>query len=109
MTLATLAVIWVSDAAGMLFPALLSGLLCVIGFSHGLLVANAIISSMQKMGSHSGSASGIGSATHMVFGAISGTLIISLGGATNFAICIIINITMALVSILAARAALREA
>lgn len=108
ITLFALIAIWLIDSGDWLTPWLLSLLLSVVGFSHGLLVANAIISSIQNMGSHSGSASGIGSAAHMMIGALAGSLIISLGGATSFAICMIVNIIMALICLLAAFAGLRK-
>lgn len=108
LTLITIAAIWTMDETGLLTPPMLSFLLAVIGFSHGLLVANAIISSMQNMGAHSGSASGLGAATHMVIGAASGSIIIVLGGATNFAVCMAINGAMALISVIAAKRGLHR-
>ena len=108
LTLFVLIVIWIFDHNASLTPALLSFLLSLIGFSHGLLVANAIISSLQNMGAHSGSASGIGSAAHMMIGAFSGSLVISLGGATSFAICMVVNCVMAIISIFAAFGGLKR-
>ena len=107
ITLIVLPIIWALDASAMLSPALLSFLLSLIGFSHGILVANAITISLQGSGQHKGSASGIGSAMHMVIGAISGSIIISLGGASIFWICIAINTLMAAASIVAAQKALK--
>lgn len=106
LTFVILFIITLSDHLTLLSPALLSFLLSMIGFSHGLLVANALIGSMQGMGSHSGSAGGIGSVCHMIFGALAGSLIIGLGGATEFWICMTINGIMAIGSIWAARKAL---
>ena len=103
ITLITIAIMWIMDEMALLTPPILSFLLAVIGLSHGLLVANAIISSMQKMGAHAGSASGLGAATHMLIGGTSGSVIISLGGATNFAVCMAINGAMALTSVIAAK------
>lgn len=99
ITLIVLAVIWLGDEASLLSPLLLSTLLSLIGFAHGLLVANAIISSLVGAGQHTGTASGIGNAAHMIFGALSGSIIISLGGATSFWICIAINMVMAVISL----------
>ena len=108
LTLVTLATIWMMDEIGLLTPPILSFLLAIIGLSHGLLVANAIISSMQNMGAHSGSASGLGAATHMLIGAASGSVIILAGGATNFAVCMAINGAMALISVIAAKRGLQR-
>ncbi|MGC6517529.1 MAG: MFS transporter [Candidatus Puniceispirillaceae bacterium] len=109
LTFAMLVLIWLFDEFWMLSPPLLSFLLSVIGFAHGLLVANAIISSLQNTGRHAGSATGIGSATHMVIGAIAGSVIIQLGGAEIFWICLLVNGIMAVISIWAAGRALRLA
>ena len=103
LTLIALAAIWALDEMALLTPPLLSFLLALIGLSHGLLVANAIISSMQNMGAHAGSASGLGATTHMLIGGASGSVIILLGGATNFAVCMIMNGAMALISVIAAK------
>ena len=64
ITLIVLAIIWLGDEASLLSPLLLSALLSLIGFAHGLLVANAIISSLVGAGQHTGTASSIGNATH---------------------------------------------
>ena len=106
LTFVMLVVITLCDQMSLLSPPLLSFLLSVIGFSHGLLIANALIGSLQDMGAHSGSAGGIGSVSHMVFGAVAGSLIIGLGGATEFWICMAVNGAMAIGSIWAARKAL---
>jgi len=108
LTLIAIAMIWTLDEMALLTPPLLSFLLCVIGFSHGILVANAIISSMQNMGAHSGSASGLGATTHMLIGGASGSIIILLGGATDFAVCMSINGAMALISVIAAKRGLHH-
>ena len=99
MTFIVLAFIWLGDEASLLSPLYLSALLSLIGFAHGLLVANAIISSLVGAGQHTGTASGVGNATHMIIGALSGSIIISLGGATSFWICLGINAIMAVISI----------
>ena len=106
ITLITIMIIWGFNEMSWLSPPVLSFLLCVVGFSHGLLIANALIGSLQGMGPHSGSAGGIGSVFHMVFGAIAGSLIIGLGGATDFWIGMVINAAMALCSIWAAKKAI---
>ena len=109
ITLITIAIIWAGDEAGLLTPLFLAGLLTTIGFAHGLIVANAIISSLSDMGRHTGSANGIGAALHMVIGGIAGSLIISLGGATNFWICMVANAMMSVLSIIAIKRAMRYA
>jgi len=107
ISLIVLAVIWALDASELLSPALLSFLLSLLGFSHGILIANAIIKSLQGSGQQKGSASGIGSAMHMTIGAISGSIIISLGGASIFWVCLGVNALMAASSIVAAQKALK--
>lgn len=105
--LATLIAILLGHSFDLLTPLRLSALISFIGFSHGLLVANAIISSMKNMGPHSGSANGLGAGMHMLIGAISGSLIISLGGATLFWVSVMVNILMAIMAIMAAARALK--
>ena len=98
----------IADEMSILTPLGLSSLLLMVGFSHGMIVANAIILSMSNMGAHSGSASGIGSASHMLIGAIAGSAIISLGGATSFWICIMATCLMALASLIASLFGMRH-
>lgn len=101
LSLLPLMAIWLADSIHILTPAMLSGLLVILGFSHGLVVANAIIGSLQNMGSNAGSANGLGAATHMVIGAIAGSIIISLGGANHFWVALFINLIMSLIALMA--------
>ena len=97
-----LLIMWGLDILNLLTPIRLSMLLCVIGFSHGLLIANAIIGSLKDTGVYAGTANGMGGASHVLLGGIAGSLIILIGGATSFAICMFITLIMALASIWAA-------
>lgn len=107
LTMLALTAILVGHIFDLLTPLRLSALLSLIGFSHGLLVANAIISSMRNMGPHSGSANGLGAGVHMLLGALAGSLIISLGGATLFWVSVTVNLMMAALAVLAAKMALK--
>ena len=97
-----LMIMWALDALQLLTPLILSALLCLIGFSHGLLIANAIIASLTGTGAYAGTANGMGGASHVLLGGIAGSLIILAGGATSFAVCMTITILMALASLWAA-------
>ena len=101
IALFAIGLLWASDTLGILTPFYLSLLLICVGFAHGFIVANAIISSLADMGAHSGSANGIGAALHMLIGGLAGSLIISLGGATDFWICMLVNLIMGALSVLA--------
>ena len=92
-------IMWGLDIYNLLTPVRLSMLLSLIGFSHGLLIANAIIGSLQGTGAYAGTANGMGGASHVLLGGIAGSFIILVGGATSFSICMILTLIMALVSV----------
>ena len=94
-----LVIMWGLDSFNLLTPIRLSMLLSLIGFSHGLLIANAIIGSLQGTGAYAGTANGMGGASHVLLGGIAGSFIILVGGATSFTICMIITLAMALISV----------
>ena len=97
-----LVIMWALDATNNLTALRLSGLLSLVGFSHGLLIANAIIASLKGTGAYAGTANGMGGASHVLLGGAAGSLIILAGGATSFSVCMFITLAMALTSLWAA-------
>lgn len=72
-----------------------------IGFSHGFVVANAMIGAINSVKNNQGAASGLMGALQVGFGGVAGYLIINLGGAHLFIISLTGIMIMSTVSIFA--------
>ena len=70
----------------LLSPTVLSFLCFCFGVCNGLVIANSMICSMRAAGENSGAGTGLLGAIQMLLGALSGSVIIGLGGAEDFAV-----------------------
>jgi len=74
--------------------------ICVlIGFSHGFVVANAMIGAINSVDKNQGASSGLMGALQVGFGGLAGFLIIYFGGANTFIISLIGILIMSTISI----------
>ena len=71
----------------------------LIGFSHGFIVANAMIGAINSVIENQGASSGLMGALQVGFGGLAGYLIIYFGGANIFLISLIGILTMSTISI----------
>jgi DHA1 family bicyclomycin/chloramphenicol resistance-like MFS transporter len=83
-------------------PAWLSACCALFGMSNGICIANSMICAMRASGQHAGSGAGLVGAGQMAAGGLAGTIVIGLGGATSFAVCMIISMILVCLSILGA-------
>ncbi len=75
-------------------------LICLlIGFSHGFVVANAMIGAINSVSKNQGASSGLMGALQVGFGGLAGYLIIYFGGANNFLISLTGILIMSTISI----------
>ena len=71
----------------------------MIGFSHGFIVANAMIGAINSVSENQGASSGLMGALQVGFGGLAGYLIIYFGGANIFLISLIGILIMSTISI----------
>ena len=72
----------------------------LIGFSHGFVVANAMIGAINSVNKNQGASSGLMGALQVGFGGLAGYLIIYFGGANIFLISLIGILIMSTISII---------
>ena len=75
---------------GFLSPLYIAVPVILFGLGNGFTVANCIIGAVSSTGNNSGTATGVAGALQMSSGGVIGILVIFMGGANSFLICLII-------------------
>lgn len=79
----------------------------IMGFGHGLTVANSVVTSVRAAGADSGSAMGLVGASQMLIGGLLGSLVVALGGDVSFTIAMGAVLIIGMVAIIASYQAIR--
>ncbi len=87
---------------------LISVFLFAYGVANGLVVANALVGAIRAAGPHSGAATGLCGAVQMGASAALGSIIIALGGDTDFVLAISICWLVTASGALCGRSALKR-
>ena len=90
---------WLLEAQHPVWLAACCGL---FGMSNGICIANSMICALRASGRHAGSGAGLVGAAQMAAGGVAGTVVIALGGATSFAVCMAVSMLLVCLSILGA-------
>lgn len=91
LSVATMSCLVAVAASGISSKPLISFFLFGYGVANGLVVANALVGAIKAAGPHSGAAAGLCGAIQMAASAGLGSLIIALGGDTDFLLAISIS------------------
>ena len=108
ISVVTMSGLTLAGYAEMAVPPVVSGFLFFYGFSNGLVIANTIIGAVRAAGPHSGAATGLCGALQMGVSAVLGSLIIALGGDSNFKLAISICWLMSVFGVASAYLALER-
>ena len=109
ISVVTMSGLTLAGYAEMAVQPVISFFLFFYGFSNGLVIANTIIAAVRAAGPHSGAATGLCGALQMGFSAVLGSLIIALGGDSNFKLAISICWLMSVFGLASAYLALERA